>query len=79
MKKFENLGRMLSKEEQKHILGGDAPGDDGRGVEAAWCTNMENPGCWYYTPLKATYAKCQADIQTYCSSGTGNCGSVCPS
>lgn len=25
MKKFENLGRMLSKEEQKMILGGDAP------------------------------------------------------
>jgi len=26
MKKFENLGRMLSKEEQRHILGGNPPG-----------------------------------------------------
>lgn len=28
MKKFENLGRKLSKEEQKNILGGNAPGPD---------------------------------------------------
>jgi len=26
MKKFENLGKLLSKEEQKQILGGDPPG-----------------------------------------------------
>lgn len=26
MKKFENLGKVLSKEEQKRIMGGDPPG-----------------------------------------------------
>jgi len=50
MKKFENLGRMLSKEEQKRIMGGDPPGEGQCGEtcsDTTVCTqpNGENGHC----------------------------------
>lgn len=61
MKKFQNLGRSLTKDEQKKLLGG------------AWSCSCSGgqPGSWYYenTP---TVPQMIADINTYCSSG-GSC------
>jgi len=37
MKKFENLGRRLSVEEQKMIMGGDPPGGAGCSAELDFC------------------------------------------
>lgn len=43
-KKFENLGKILSKAEQKHILGGDAPGPHCPTGESNYCCDYTNAG-----------------------------------
>lgn len=45
MKKFENLGRMLSKKEQKNLMGGNPP-DEGGTIRTGYCIN--SVGCWHY-------------------------------
>jgi hypothetical protein len=65
MKKIESLGRALSKNEQKSVLGG----------KAAPCTcNCEGGtgGSWFYNyePSAGTIA---GDISDYCSTGVGAC------
>jgi hypothetical protein len=75
--KFKRLGRGLSKEEQRQIKGGvDGGGGD---IRMGYCLTPV-VGCWHYiNPVD--YATCQADIQTYCSSGLGSCITTtsCPS
>ncbi len=70
MKKFENLGKTLSKAEQKNIIGGDYEGG-GAGPFFGKCTGGSE-GCWHYTE-PVTWQTCLNDIALYCSSGSGVC------
>lgn len=77
MKKLENFGRKLSKEEQRNLMGGNPP-DEGGTIRTGYCIN--SVGCWHYqTPVY--HSTCQTDIAIYCSSGQGACISLtnCPS
>ena len=76
MKKFENLGRSLSKDEQRRIKGGDEELGN-PDVRTGYCVG--STGCWLYgSPVY--YSTCQADIAIYCGSGHGSCitTSGCP-
>jgi hypothetical protein len=70
MKKLESVGRSLSKQEQKMIKGGteDEPG------LAKYGACIGSVGCWTYYDPGVSFATCRADIQSYCSSGSGICG-----
>ena len=68
MKKLQNLGKTLNKEEQKKIMGGT--NDGGPTVVRGRCTG--STGEWTYgSPV--WYITCWNDIDTYCSSGAGQC------
>lgn len=66
MKKFENLGRRLSKEEQKKVKGG----------YYARCVCIGSDGVWVYTRMPSCYETYE-DIATYCRSGVGSCSGSC--
>ena len=75
MKKLENLGRSLSKKEQKKIIGGFVdPGDGGGGGTHCECDG--SVGAWTYTSMP-TCAGALQDIRTYCRSGFGHCSGSC--
>ncbi len=61
MKKFEKLGKNLSRAEQKLILGGDPPGDGGTCGTHCNLTCKGNPG----TPC--------AGVDGTCSNTSGTC------
>ena len=78
MKKLEQLGRKLSKGEQKKIIGGvdDELGGGEGGAEAishGECDSAcNNTGSWNYsTPV--TLGTCVHDVSTYCWSRRGYC------
>ncbi len=69
MKKFENLGRVLNKEAQKKINGGDAGPNEA--VTSASCNNYNQ---WHTTYAPATtIGLCRHDLTTHCTDGCGNC------
>ena len=67
MKKFENLGRSIAKAEQRNIIGGFIPPDDGNYCTVS-CTG--SVGQWHYTSMP-TCRGIMADVGTYCRSGEG--------
>jgi len=64
MKKFESLGRNLSKEEQKNLIGGY--------YATVSCTNQV--GTWGYTSMP-TCAEIAHDTALYCRDGQGTIAS----
>lgn len=76
MKKFQSLGRSLSKNEMTKILGGD-DGTIGEidGTVYGWCTAIK--GCWSTTSSLET---CRANITSNCGNGGGECDTTnrCP-
>lgn len=66
--RFKNLGRALSKNEQKEIRGGEQQaGCECQGSIGEWIYNNETPTC---------YERYQ-DVQTYCRSGVAQCWGGC--
>ena len=67
MKNFENLGRKLSKEEQKEVGGGDPPGGGGGG-----CTQT-------YTGCNYSNGQLTCDYHVVCTNGYVDdlCGLQC--
>jgi hypothetical protein len=65
MKTIQNLGRTLTKLEQKNIVGG---------AVRTTCTCEGSVGEWFYDTdqpvLRSTLIR---DVQTYCRSGSGRC------
>lgn len=59
---------VLTREQLKNVLGGDGSSDGT--VKYAACIN--STGCWTYTNA-VTFQECLADIDRYCSSGSGTC------
>lgn len=68
MKKFEMLGRILSKTEQKKIKGG---------VVYGGCTCVGSTGVWTYTQRTPTCHEQYEDKITYCRSGEASCWGSC--
>jgi len=68
MKNLKSLGKILTKNEQKNLLGGLE--EEGGGANSGIC--IGSVGCWHYYST-VPYSVCVADIQTYCSSGHGWC------
>lgn len=71
MKKLQNLGKVLSKAEQKRIVGG------GYGTTIyCWCT--EQVGCWSDT-TSSSVEEAKRAIAVYCKGG-GDCDTTdgCP-
>ncbi len=78
MKKFENLGRSLSKTEQKQIIGGDDLRWDGSSDpngRAASCSCTHMVGTWVYTSTPSCGEVIQ-DMYTYCRGGA-HCSGTC--
>jgi|GEM_PF-1284343 len=76
MKKIKSLGSVLTKIEQKRIVGGDDyyGGDGGGGCVGCQCGSTGYHSCWYTTnPLNLcdrVYPNCTAwAITPYCYSG----------
>jgi len=66
MKKIQSLGKKISKEDQKKILGGE---EQLPIIWTGYCL-LPEVGCWHYTSA-VYYATCMADIQVYCNNGGG--------
>jgi len=64
MKKIENLGRTLSKSEQKNVIGGLRP---------CTCTcEGGTGGSWFYN-YEPSQSEIAEDIDDYCSTQTASC------
>jgi hypothetical protein len=68
MKKFESLGRSLTKAEQRNIKGG---GDDPNGY-ANYGKCSHQVGCWHYIQ-SVSWQTCLTDLGIYCADGQGTC------
>lgn len=75
MKKFENLGKSLNKEEQKKIFGGNPPGEGG--TNGAYCNCYCGDGQTFSDPTQldgccnsneSCLTRCNA--QTTCQTGS---------
>lgn len=74
MKRFKQLGKNLSRDEQKLVVGGNIlpPAEDDKKYCSGYCSG--STGSWTYTsPTGVSRESCSADIQTYCRSGAGGC------
>jgi hypothetical protein len=63
MKRFENLGKALTKEQQKQIVAGstctsDCGGGSSVSCSGAQCYINETGGCWAFTGQTATWKGC---------------------
>jgi hypothetical protein len=68
MKKLKMVGQVLTKAEQKSILGGAAMGEIYYGA----CNG--HPGCWYYV-VGVDFNTCNGDVLEYCHGNGGICSS----
>lgn len=71
MKKFEQLGKSLSKQEQKSIMGGNFPPDDNTLYCSCDCSG--SVGSWIYTNGGVNRKSAEDDLGIYCRSGAGSC------
>jgi len=74
LKKFDGLGRSLSKDEQKKIVGGNEE-DDGGGGYSCFCrcpsgTNVVCPGnCNSSECFDRVYSSCNGQPASWCVTG----------